>query len=46
MIVAKELSPDSLRARFGRDSIQNAVHVTDLETDGGIECAFAFGASS
>ena len=44
--VAKELSPDSLRARFGRDSIQNAVHVTDLETDGSMECAFAFGASS
>jgi len=43
VVVAKELAPASLRARFGCNSIQNAVHVTDLDTDGTIECAFAFG---
>ena len=43
-VIAKELAPDSLRARFGRNTIQNAVHITDLETDGTIECAFAFDA--
>lgn len=40
--IAKALRPDSLRARFGVDSIRNAVHCTDLEDDGPLESQFLF----
>lgn len=39
---AKELFPDTLRARFGVDNVKNAVHCTDLPRDGGTECQFFF----
>jgi len=39
---AKCLAPDSIRARFGVDNVHNAVHVTDLPTDGKIETNFFF----
>ena len=40
--MAKELKPDTLRARFGVSRTDNAVHVTDLEEDGPTECAYFF----
>jgi nucleoside-diphosphate kinase len=39
---AKELFPLTLRARFGRNNVQNAVHCTDLEGDGVSEVGFFF----
>ena len=32
--IAKNLRPNTLRARFGTDKIKNAVHCTDLPEDG------------
>ena len=32
--VAKQLYPNSIRARFGQDRVRNAVHCTDLPEDG------------
>ena len=43
--VARVLRPDTLRAKFGVNSVLNAVHVTDLESDGPIESRFFFGAA-
>jgi len=40
--VAKELRPKTLRARFGENKIQNAVHCTDLVEDGVLESKFFF----
>jgi nucleoside-diphosphate kinase len=40
--VAKTLRPDSLRARFGRSNIYNALHCTDCPEDGVLECQFVF----
>ena len=40
--VAAAVRPDTLRARFGLDTVKNAVHSTDLETDGEIEVAYFF----
>jgi len=42
VVVARELQPKSLRACFGHNKILNAVHVTDLEGDGPLECSFVF----
>lgn len=39
---AKCLAPDTLRATFGLNNVDNAVHVTDLPTDGQIETNFFF----
>ncbi|RKP19676.1 nucleoside diphosphate kinase, partial [Rozella allomycis CSF55] len=35
--IAKLIKPDSLRARFGNDKIQNAIHCTDLIDDAPLE---------
>ncbi|KAG6976407.1 hypothetical protein JG688_00001381 [Phytophthora aleatoria] len=40
--VAKTLRPDSLRAKFGRSTIYNALHCTDCPEDGVLECQFVF----
>ncbi len=40
--LAKALRPQSIRAIFGDDSVKNAVHCTDLEEDGEIECQYFF----
>eukprot|EP01139_Manchomonas_bermudensis_P001583 Amastigsp_a2338_24.p1 type:complete len:378 gc:universal Amastigsp_a2338_24:1167-34(-) len=40
--VAARVRPTSIRAVFGRNLIENAVHCTDLETDGEIEVAYFF----
>ena len=36
------IRPDTLRAKFGVNKVQNAIHCTDLETDGAFECNFMF----
>ena len=41
--IAALLRPDSLRAKFGRDRVRNALHCTDLTGDGPLECRFFFG---
>lgn len=40
--LAKLLRPNSLRAKFGLDSIYNAVHCTDMSDDGQMECEHIF----
>lgn len=40
--VAKQLRPDTIRARFGLDRVQNAVHCTDLPEDGVLESEYFF----
>ena len=40
--MAKALRPKSLRAKYGLDTVRNAVHCTDLENDGIIECEYLF----
>lgn len=35
--VARELRPNSLRARFGEDTVRNALHCSDLPDDGPLE---------
>lgn len=40
--VARTLSPDSIRARFGVDTVRNGVHCTDLPLDGPLESKFLF----
>jgi nucleoside-diphosphate kinase len=40
--LARMLRPKSLRATFGDTSVQNAVHCTDLPTDGEMECRYFF----
>ena len=39
---AKCLAPESIRAQFGVNNVDNGVHVTDLPTDGQIETNFFF----
>ena len=36
------IRPDTLRAKFGLNKVQNAIHCTDLDTDGAFECNFMF----
>lgn len=40
--LAKVLKPKSLRALFGNDVAQNAVHCSDLTDDGDMECRYFF----
>ncbi|KAL4125053.1 hypothetical protein PRIC2_008643 [Phytophthora ramorum] len=40
--VAKTLRPNSLRAKFGRSNIYNALHCTDCPEDAVLECQFVF----
>lgn len=37
---AKQLRPSSIRAIYGVDKVRNAVHCTDLESDGASECEY------
>ncbi|KAI5748970.1 hypothetical protein M8J76_003708 [Diaphorina citri] len=39
---AKELRPNTIRAMYGRNSVENAVHVTDLPEDAFFEVEFVF----
>eukprot|EP00768_Dysnectes_brevis_P007942 gnl/Dysnectes_brevis/693_a765_3561.p1 GENE.gnl/Dysnectes_brevis/693_a765_3561~~gnl/Dysnectes_brevis/693_a765_3561.p1 ORF type:complete len:373 (-),score=61.04 gnl/Dysnectes_brevis/693_a765_3561:41-1159(-) len=41
-MVAKHLAPNSVRARYGVDEVDNAVMVTDLVDDGPLQSAFWF----
>jgi nucleoside-diphosphate kinase len=41
-IIARELRPESLRARYGVDAARNAIFCTDIERDGPLECRFLF----
>lgn len=40
--IAKNLRPNTLRARFGCDRVKNAVHCTDLPEDGVLESQYFF----
>ncbi|KAL9656982.1 hypothetical protein ABK040_007070 [Willaertia magna] len=40
--LARELKPNSIRAKYGMDKVKNAVHCTDLEEDGILEVQFFF----
>ena len=40
--MARELRPESIRAKYGSDIIKNAVHCTDLAQDGQAECEYCF----
>ena len=40
--LAKLLRPRSLRALFGKDTVRNAVHCTDLPEDGEMESKYFF----
>jgi nucleoside diphosphate kinase len=40
--IAKALRPSTIRARFGINSVKNAVHVTDVDVDGPLESKFMF----
>lgn len=40
--IAKKLEPKTLRAKYGVDRVQNAIHCTDLSEDGPLEVHFIF----
>ncbi|KAL5004511.1 hypothetical protein ScPMuIL_017967 [Solemya velum] len=40
--VARNLRPRTLRAKFGKDKIKNAIHCTDLPDDGVLEVEYFF----
>ncbi len=40
--MAKALRPNTIRAKYGVDSVRNAIHCTDLEEDGISECEYCF----
>mgnify|MGYP006100121359 FL=1 len=41
--IAKKIRSDCLRAQYGTTVAENAVHCTDLQSDGVIECEYFFG---
>jgi len=40
--IAKSIYPSSLRAKYGIDRVKSAIHCTDLEEDGILECEYFF----
>jgi len=40
--IARYLRSNTIRAQYGKNVVINAVHCTDLEGDGPLECAFVF----
>ncbi len=40
--IARHLSPETLRAKYGVDRVKNAVHCSDLEEDGKTDCQYFF----
>ena len=40
--IAKKLRPNTIRAKFGKNRVFNAVHCTDLEEDAVLECDYFF----
>ncbi len=40
--MAKELRPDTIRGKFGLDRVRNAVHCSDLPSDGALESEYCF----
>lgn len=40
--IAKNLRPNTLRAKFGWDRVKNAIHCTDLPEDGTLESQYFF----
>uniref|UniRef100_A0A0A9WVC5 Nucleoside diphosphate kinase 7 n=2 Tax=Lygus hesperus TaxID=30085 RepID=A0A0A9WVC5_LYGHE len=40
--MARQLRPNTLRARFGKNKVQNAIHVTDLPEDAPLEVEYFF----
>ncbi|CAB3383763.1 Hypothetical predicted protein [Cloeon dipterum] len=40
--LARKLRPHSLRAKFGKDKVLNAIHCTDLPEDGVLEVEYCF----
>mmetsp|Transcript_33463 Transcript_33463/g.38423 ORF Transcript_33463/g.38423 Transcript_33463/m.38423 type:complete len:118 (+) Transcript_33463:788-1141(+) len=40
--IAKTLRPGTIRAVYGEDRVCNAIHCTDLQEDGVIECEYFF----
>jgi len=40
--IAKEIRPDSIRAKCGETRVLSGIHCTDLETDGESECEYCF----
>nr|XP_018901246.1 PREDICTED: nucleoside diphosphate kinase 7 isoform X2 [Bemisia tabaci] len=40
--IAKELRPNTIRAKFGKDKVKNAIHVTDLPEDAPLEIEYFF----
>lgn len=40
--IAQKLRPTSIRALFGHNVVKNAIHATDMDDDGPLECHFFF----
>jgi len=40
--IAKNLRPNTIRAKYGKDRVENAIHCTDLPEDGILESEYFF----